>query len=409
MTYTRRRKEIYEPLRDSGIFNWDFMYNSEYALASIYAISQETKSELAYVSECLGKIFAKTIKVVQTADYQLFLELGIPEPIIASARGAVIPEIPTLIGRFDFAKTNKGWKMLEFNSDTPGGIVEAYYVNGKVCDYYGVCDPNQGLESEITHAFQTMIEQYHTLGYDTQKIVFSALEWHNEDAGTARYLMNCAKVNAHFTPLKNLRLYKDKLWALTDNKLEPIDVLYRLHPLGLLSGEKDTDDFPTGAFVLKLIEQKKLAIINPPSAIIAQTKALQVLIWNLHEMKEFFTEEEHEIIDTYMLPTYMENRFLTKYPYVLKPVLGREGSGISLYNDDGTLMERTTNHFIDQKYVYQKKIDLEVVEVETLRGVYRGHLLWGAFLLNGKASAIDIRIGGCITDDMAYFLPIYIK
>ncbi|MDF2565039.1 MAG: glutathionylspermidine synthase [Massilibacillus sp.] len=409
MSYLKRREEIYRPLRDNGIFNWDYMYNSEYALASIYAVSQENKAELAYAAERLGKIFTKAIEIVQIADRQLFLELGIPELTIAAARRVVIPEIPTLIGRFDFTKTNQGWKMLEFNSDTPGGIVEAYYANGKVCDYYGLCDPNKGLESEITNAFQTIIKRYASLGYDTHKIVFSALDWHAEDAGTARYLMNCAKVNACFAPLKNLRLYKDKLWVLMDNALEPIDVLYRLHPLGLLSGEKDTDDFPTGAFVLKLIEEGKLAIINPPSAIIAQTKALQVLIWNLHEMQEFFTEEEHEIIDTYMLPTYMENRFLTKCPYVTKPVLGREGNGIGLYNEDGVLTENTSNHFVDQGSIYQKKVDLEVAEVETLKGVYRGYLLWGAFLLNGKASAIDLRIGGRITDDMAYFLPIHLK
>jgi glutathionylspermidine synthase len=105
----------------------------------------------------------------------------------------------------------------------------------------------------------------------------------------------------------------------------------------------------------------------------------------------------------------MENRFLTKCPYVTKPVLGREGNGIGLYNEDGVLTENTSNHFVDQGSIYQKKVDLEVAEVETLKGVYRGYLLWGAFLLNGKASAIDLRIGERITDDMAYFLPIHLK
>jgi glutathionylspermidine synthase len=240
-------------------------------------------------------------------------------------------------------------------------------------------------------------------------MVFSSLDWHSEDAGTTRYLLKCSQVNASFVPLQNLRLYKDKLCALIENQLLPIDILYRLHPLGVLSSEKDVDGFPTGAAVLKLVAEGKLAFVNPPSAIIAQTKALQALIWNLHELGEYFTQEQHEIIESYMIPTYFENPFLGKTPYVVKPILGREGGGIGLYTADGGVLTRDVcDDFSEQLVIYQQMVELENIKIETLQGMYEGYLLWGAFLLNGKASAINARVGGRITNDKSYFLPICI-
>ncbi|MCE5284820.1 MAG: glutathionylspermidine synthase family protein [Pelosinus sp.] len=407
MNYQAARDTIYTPLRDEGIFTWDWMYGSEYALAAIYSIAQDDKTELAYATEQLGKIFSKMVTAIQRMDMPIFRELGIPDAVINASRIHVLGAAATLIGRFDFAKTKRGWKMLEFNSDTPGGIVESFYVNGQVCAYYGKEDPNHGMESEIKKAFAEIIGRYQELGYPTAHVAFSALDWHQEDAGTTRYLLMKSGLSADFVPLKDLRVYQDKLCALCDGEFSPIDLLYRLHPLSMLGDDVDADGFPTGQYVLRLVERRKLGLINPASAIVSQTKALQALIWNLHIVGEFFTSEEQEIIAAYMLPTYYENTFLGQADYVAKPILGREGGNVSLYHADGELLEEELEgRFIKQMMVYQQMVDLEPVTVPTLGGCYSGRLLWGSFIINGKASAIIARVGGRITNDMSYFLPV---
>lgn len=408
MNYQKVRDAIYTPLRDEGIFTWDWMYGGEYALAAIHSISRNDKTELAYATEQLGRIFDKTVNAIQRMDLPIFQELGIPESVIDASRIPVLGAAPTLIGRFDFAKTKRGWKMLEFNSDTPGGIVESFYVNGQVCAYYGREDPNYGRNHDIKRAFGDIAGRYEALGYPTKRAAFSALEWHNEDAGTTRYLLQESGLRADFVPLKDLRLYQDKLCALCDGEeFRPIDLLYRLHPLSMLSNDVDADGFPTGKCVLHLVERRKLALINPAAAIIAQTKALQALIWNLHEIKEFFTEDEQEIIGCYMLPTYYENVFLGQEDYVKKPILGREGGDVQLYHADGAVLEKEpAGSFLQQMAVYQQLVDLESIIVPVADGVYSGRLLWGSFIINGKASAIMARVGGRITNDMSYFLPV---
>jgi len=409
LSYEERREQLYGPLRT--VFSWDWMDGIEYGLAGIHYITPEFRQEIALATEALGTIYAKTVFAVQSADEELLLELGIPPAALLAVRVLVKPEMVTAIGRFDFAQTTEGLKMIEFNSDTPTSVVEAFFVNAKACTYFGVKNPNAGMEVQINQAFTGILESYTEQGYATDSIVFSALGWHNEDRDTVKYLMDQSGLRAKFVALEDLRVSEDRLCALIDEQLIPIDVWYRLHALEKLAEENDErDEYPTGAHVLDLVARGKLAIINPPSAFVAQTKALQSLIWNLHEAGEFYTSQEHQWIENYMLPTYMENRFLNKSPYVTKPIFGREGGAVSLFEADGQLAERDKDEFYwDQAMIYQKRVEMEEVESNTVSGPYKGRLLWGSFLVAGKASAISARIGERITGNLSCFLPTGIK
>lgn len=407
MSYEIKRENLYGPLR--SMFSWDFMYGSEYALADIYIISEEFRKEISIATEKLGKVFSKTVTYVQNCHDQIFEMLGIPKEAHEAIRNAVFSDIVTTVGRFDFALTQEGLKMLEFNADTPTSIVEAFYVNNEACQFFGLDNPNHMLDLNIETAFLKILRQYQKLGYSTDTIVFSALGWHDEDRVTTEFLLQKSGLNGKFIPLEDLRVYEDRL-CYWENGPQPIDVWYRLHALEKLAEEKDSDGYPTGAHVIDLVARKKLALINPPSAFIAQTKALQALIWNLHEMKEFYTEQEHETISKYMLPTYMENNFLGVHSFVVKPVYGREGGAVSLFTADGTLITSDKEEsYWDQPMIYQQKAELEEIEVNTLNGAFKGRGLWGSFLIGGHSSGICLRVGELITGNLSYYLPVGIK
>jgi glutathionylspermidine synthase len=410
MTYAERRDAIYLPLREEGVFTWDWMYGEEYALASLYEIDGAFRREIAEATERLGRIFAKVVGVLQNSPAELLRELGVPEEAVGAVKRVVDPETVTLIGRFDFAPTQEGLKMLELNSDTPTGIVEAFYVNERVCAAYGKKDPNANLASGIGKGFRRFVELYQRLGYPVEQIYFSSLDWHEEDAGTTRYLLQQSGLKGQFIPLSDLRVYEDRLYALIDGEHWPVDLLYRLHALEKLAEETDVDGYPTGAHVLDLIARGKLAVLNPPSGFAAQTKAVQALIWNLYEEGEYFTDEERETIARYMLPTYLENRFHGKEPYVTKPIFGREGGAVTLHDASGQPIDRDVEDmYWEQPMVYQKLVDMQEIEVETLKGPYRGRLLWGSFLIDGQASAIIARVGGRITGNLSYYLPVALR
>ncbi|GED69142.1 glutathionylspermidine synthase [Brevibacillus reuszeri] len=405
-----RREQLYKPMREEGVFTWDWMYGEEYALADIHLISREFREELSLATERLGRIFAKVVPVLQQADPALLLELGVPQAAIGAVRTGVNEIQPTMIGRFDFAQTTEGLKMLECNSDTPTGIVEAYYVNGRACHFFNREDPNAGMEAHLRNTFARALEGYRRLGYETRHIWFSSLDWHEEDKGTTQYLLRLSGLPAQFAPLELLRVWEDRLYVKEGEDLLPVDVLYRLHALEKLAIEKDEDGYPTGEHVLALIAERKLAIMNPPSAFLIQTKALQALIWNLHESNQFFTAEEQTDIEKYMLPTYFENRFAGVTDYVTKPIFGREGGGVVIFAAQGEVLEKDQEEFYwEQPMIYQKRVELPKICVQTEKGSYDGRLLWGSFWIGGKASALVARVGGPITNNLSYYLPVGIE
>lgn len=407
MDYAARREQIYRPLRTEGIFTWDWLYGQEYALADPVTITARELCDLRAIAAALGAIYAKTAHIVQAGDDQLLAELGLPAAAFAAVRLPFMPGVATLIGRFDFIRTPGGWKMLEFNSDTPGGIVEAFYVNGKVCAFHAAADPNAGQDTMLAAAFAAACEHYRAKGHSLGSVAFSALDWHAEDAGTTKYLLQMSGLPATFVPLKDLRLIDDCLCYRKGDDFIPIDLWYRLHPLGLLAEDRDDDGYPTGASLLDLIAGRRLAVINPPGALIAQTKALQALIWALTENGDFFERQEAAVIAAHMLPTFFENRLTGRSPYVTKPVLGREGGGITIHAADGSILCRDgEKYYWDQPMIYQQYQELEQIELDTLAGRQKGRLVWSCFLINGQAAAVAARMGGVITDDMAYFVPV---
>lgn len=408
-SYEEIRERLYGPLR--SVFTWDRLDGMEYGLATIHYITEEFRKEIAFATEALGKIFARTVYAVQNADDELLLTLGIPKEALSMAHVLIRPEMVTVIGRFDFVNTVEGLKLLEFNSDTPTSVVEAFFVNARACSFFGSESPNKGMEVHIGEAFKTILETYKELGYATDSIVFSALGWHDEDRDTVNYLLKQSGLAAKFAALEDLRISQDRLCALINDQLLPIDVWYRLHALEKLAAESDEQDqYPTGAHVLDLVARGKLAIINPPSAFVAQSKALLSLIWNLHEAGEFYTSSEHLLIEKYMLPTYMENQFLDKSPYVTKPIFGREGGAVCLFEANGVMVERDKDDsYWDQPMIYQKRVEMEKIECNTENGLYIGRLLWGSFLVGGKASAISARVGERITSNLACYIPVGIK
>jgi len=408
--YAASRERLYGPLRDSGVFPWETIDGEEYALAHPVSLPRRLRRELAEASDRLGRVYAKVVAVVRESDDALLRQLGLPEATFAAVRLPMLPGAATVVGRFDFAETPDGVKMLEWNSDTPTSVVEAFRVNGDVCRALGRLDPNEGMHSSIGDAFHAAVEAYRDAGYriDPDRIAFAALDWHEEDAGTTRYLLEAAGIGGRFVALSSLRVYRDRLCVLEEDGVThtPIDLLYRLHALEKLAEERDEDGYSTGAHALDLVARRRLALLNPPSAFIAQTKALQALIWSLHERRTFFSREEHEAIREYMLPTYMDNVFHGSAPYVRKPIFGREGGAVELFDANGVSEERDGETlYWEQPAVYQRRVELPSVRVRTLRGETEGRLLWGSFLIGGRPSAIVARIGGRITGNAAYFAP----
>ena len=205
--------------------------------------------------------------------------------------------------------------------------------------------------------------------------------------------------------LEELRYEKE---TLTSSASGWISSWFRLHPWEIMVRECAPDGFPTGRRVLELVARKKLLAINPPLALVGQSKALQALVWQLYEAKEFLTHQERQLVRTYMLPTYRQNVFLGRSSYVRKPLWGREGGGVTLHAADGSLLAGNRSGWHGAA-IYQEAVELERVQVMTQKGLQEGRRLWGIFVAGGSFAGLLVRLGPVITDDRAWVTPVYLK
>jgi glutathionylspermidine synthase len=392
---------------------WHDLYDSEYALYDIALMTKEEIDEIHLVTNRVGRIFFKMGNLLRSSSDDTLLQLDIPKNILPFIRHSALP-VESVISRVDLVQTADGFKLLELNSDTPTFEKEVFCVNGVICDEFGVEDPNKGLADLLGKEIRkAMAEALHHVQLEHEPhIVFTSHEAHDEDKFTTLFLMETANVSAKYVPLHKLTIIEHK--GLFDDNGKKIDLLYRqTYPLEhLIEDHDEKTNKKIGIQLLELVVTNKLQMINPISAFLLQSKAVQAVIWGMMELDHpYFTTEEKQWISTYFLPTYLEEDIFLKrgLKYVKKPSFGREGDTVSIFQGNEKILEDRYKTYEQLLPVYQKYIDLPTKEINTINGIKDGKLLIGSFLINGKSCGFGLRAGQQITDNNAYFLPVGLK
>ncbi|WP_139489106.1 glutathionylspermidine synthase family protein [Brevibacillus dissolubilis] len=394
--------EVYAPTRDWC--SWDRMYGKEYLVPALTVFSRERVRQIAQVTEQLYRLYQKTLRFVQAnvPDEFLVHQLGILEPLCAIIRQTVPVDGIT---RFDFALTEDGIYLLEYNSDTPTGVVETAYVADSVIRRYtSYANPSAQMNQEIKRALGECVAFYQKHEFE-QKLIYSGTRYSDEDAGTVTYAREQAGLDSLYVPLEEMSISEHGL----SGGGERAGIWYRLYPWEHLPHDKDESGFPIGLLLIQQIAEGKVATISPPQSIITQSKGLQALIYDLAELGHpLYTAEDQELIRKHFLVSRFEpDEFVEKgVPYVSKPFFGREGGAVTLYDAQGQVEERDgAPNYWDQQMLYQQRVDLPSVRLRTEEGETEGYLLLGAFCIGGRFAGLLPRIGGKITGNLSYFTP----
>lgn len=400
---------------------WHDLYDTEYALFDIKVDTAETIQRIRQATECIGKIFFKTAPLLRQLDDTTLEDLGFPPETYHFIRLQVLP-VESVIARLDLVVTDKDVKLLEMNADTPTFIKEAFYVNGKVCSALGQRNPNLDCEKQLQKAIKkAILSSAQSLKISEPNVVFAAHGEHDEDYLTTQYIRGLYNLPSQSLDFGQLRLVSEPIIedgdvvverGLYDPNGHKIDILYRqTYPIEhLILDEDPVTKEKVGQSLLELVADGQLAIINPPSAFLLQSKAVLALIWGLHEQNHsYFSEQEHYWIQAYFLPTYLEaDIFLEKgLSYVKKPCFGREGDTVEIFNAKGEKSSEDVHKTYKEALpVYQQFVELPTTIIQTEQGKQSVHYMYGSFLVAGQASAIGVRAGGQITNNTSYFLPI---
>lgn len=281
----------------------------------------------------------------------------------------------SLYGRFDLSWNGSGApKMLEYNADTPTGLVES-----SVAQWYWLQDvfPDADQFNSLHEKLIAQWKKYPAKGL----IHFACAGGNEEDEGNLSYLRDTA-IQAGFAT-KQLAIEElgwDAENALfVDNANAKIDNLFKLYPWEWLCRE---------AFAPQLLS-RSMQVIEPAWKMVLSNKAILPILW------EMFPNHPN------LLPAYFD-AWRISGNFVKKPMYSREGENISIYADGQVI--HTPGHYGEEGYVYQAFAPQPKFD----DGITPAYTSIGAWIVGDEAAGIGIREDETlVTKNTSRFIPHY--
>jgi glutathionylspermidine synthase len=353
---------------------WDESAYYSFALPEVEAL-EEVVEELHAM--CLGA-------AAHIVEHDRFADLGITDPRLAALiaeswrRRA---ELPTIYGRFDLRYDGTGpAKMLEYNADTPTSLVEAASAQWFwMEERFPGADQWNSLHERLVDAWRN---QASLLPPGPVHFVHSEGDELGEDLMTVAYLRETAAQAGLATEALSVeQIGWDRLSGrFVDERLRFVRSCFKLYPWEWLT----TDRF--GPHVLNTLDNGggtgTTCWIEPAWKMLLSNKALLAILWELHPGHP------------HLLAAYLDGprELADSGGYVAKPLLGREGAGVTVHTAGSAPAEP------DEPSCYQ--------ELAPLPDFDGNRVVLGAWVVENEAAGLGIReSSGLITDEYARFLP----
>jgi glutathionylspermidine synthase len=358
-----------------GTAYWQEGVAYEFSEATIDAIDDATAD---LYQRCMEHVDA----VVTSGDYPG--AYGLDEREISLIENSWRNQEHDLYGRFDLATDGSAIKMLEFNGDTPTGLLEASIVQWHwLEDMMGSDSRNQfnSIHEKLIQSWPVITSRL-TSG---ARVYFAASdEGGREDWGNLEYLADTCTQAGHDVSLIAMEKigWDAAMRTYVDESNRPIEAVFKLYPWEWLSREEFGQHLP----------KAKTRWIEPAWKMLLSNKALLPLLWQRFPghpnlLEAYFAGKEGP----------------TTGNWVKKPLLAREGANITKLVA-GQVVPVTGSVFHEaydnSGYVYQRWFDLPVFEG------FRP--LVGSWIVGGQTAGIGIREDNNeVTGNSSHFVPHY--
>ncbi len=280
-------------------------------------------------------------------------------------------------GRLDLAYNNGNIKLLEFNADTPTGLLEA-----SVIQWYWLQEYNKSFD-QFNSIHEKLVSHIGVCKsyFPNNLLHFTAVRNHTEDYMTVKYLEDCAAQAGVQTEF----LYIDEISLDTENRFctpegKPIDSIFKLYPWEWLFNEEFSQYLPVRNNV-------EINWVEPAWKAILSNKMLLVILHELFPNSPF------------ILPARFNGELAKSY--VRKPVFSREGANVTIVKN-GVVVDETGGEYGEEGFIYQQYTELPN---------FSGNIpIIGSWLIGGVPAGMGIREGSnLITNNTSRFVPHYFK
>jgi glutathionylspermidine synthase len=280
-----------------------------------------------------------------------------------------------LYGRFDFSWDGTGEpKLLEYNADTPTGLLEASVVQWYwLRDVMPKADQFNSIHEKLLHRWPALFAKS-----DKPAILhFTSMQGHEEDAGNTLYLMDTAcqaGFDVNYLPIDQIGR-ADGVSSFLDTEDRPISNCFKLYPWEWLYRDE---------FACYLNEPDATRFIEPAWKVLLSSKAILPYLWKLNPGHPN------------LLPASFQDDL--GRPSVRKPVYSREGENISILLAQSDIS--TDGLYAGEPVIYQAYAPLP-----SMAGSFP---VIGSWVIGDAAAGIGIREDdGPITRNSSRFVPHY--
>jgi glutathionylspermidine synthase len=345
-----------------------------------------TLPEVEALEEVVEELHAMCLAAAaHIVEHDRFADLGITDPRLARLVGEAWrrrAELPSVYGRFDLRYDGTGpAKLLEYNADTPTSLVEAaspqwFWMEER----FPGADQWNSLHERLVDAWK---KQAHLLPPGSPLyFAHTAGDELGEDLMTVAYLKETAEQAGLDTDWISMEdIGWDRLSErFVDKKLRFIRSIFKLYPWEWLT----TDRF--APHVLATLDNGggtgTTLWIEPAWKMLLSNKALLAVLWELYPGHPN------------LLPAYLDGprELAATDGYVSKPLLGREGAGVTVHEPGSAPVLR------EEPCCYQGLAPLPAFD--------GNHVVLGAWVVENESAGLGIReSSGLVTDEYARFLP----
>ena len=278
-------------------------------------------------------------------------------------------------GRFDFAMTERGLKVFEYNADAASCHLECGKIQGKWAEHYGChtgrC-PGDDLFYHLVNAWR-----HNEVG----GLLHILQDDDPEEHYHAQYMKKAAE--AAGIPCKIIVGFEGLGWNaqghVVDNDNIPLNWVWKTWAwetaLQQIRHEYE-DGTPSVKSTPRLVDillQEGVMVYEPLWTLITSNKALLPILWELFPESPYLLNSQYTVTDQ-----------LLARGYVAKPIAGHAGANISIFNHSKALLNKTEGRFCHQDQIYQ-----EYFQLPTLDGY---HIQLAAFTVDGKFAGACTRL-----------------
>ena len=332
-----------------------------------FILPQSIQEELERATNELHGLFMHATEYVLSND-ELLKKFNLPPAILPKIRHSWDNRLNHLItSRFDFSLTQKGLKVYEYNCDSASCYMEAGKVQGKWAHHYQVTDGEDAGKDLFAELVQTWKK------HDSISIIHILCDTDPEEKYHALFMQDA--IRAAGLSSKLLIGLSGLTWDTQGNVIDAegvrIESVWKTWAWetaldqireDLQADTAAVNDSGSHTYAPSWVEgqavklsdvllHKNIMVFEPLWSLIPSNKAILPVLWLLFP--------HHPLL---LNASFSVTAELQASGYVAKPIVGRCGANIALFDHEDNVLEETRGKFAEQNKIYQQLCPLPRVD-----------------------------------------------